>query len=248
MALMAMDEHAALHIEPGDTVVISARIIPGNEQGVRHMINHMLRRGARVYHERNAHVHVSGHGAQEDLKLMMNLVRPKFFMPMHGEYSNLVYHAELAESIGIPTEHIVVAENGDRVSLTPDSCSITGRVRTGRVLVDGKLDTGVDDIVVHDRQQLAQDGMVIPIVVLDSASGKIASGPDIVSRGFVYMDESEALMNEAKAIVIQSLENLSLEAKSEPETVQEEIRVALRRFFKRQTERRPLVLPVVMRV
>ena len=248
MALMAMDNHAFLKIEPGDTVVLSARIIPGNERSVGHMINHLLRRGARVFHERNAHVHVSGHGAQEDLKLMMNLVRPKFFVPMHGEYSNLVHHAELAEEIGIPYENVTVAENGDRILLTPDVCGIDGRVPSGCVFVDGKLEMGVEDIVLHDRQQLSQDGMVIPIVVLDSNTGKIATGPDIVSRGFVYMDESESLMNEAKAIVVDAIEALSEETKSETETVQEEIRIVLRRFFTKQTERRPMVLPVVMRV
>jgi ribonuclease J len=248
MALMGMDNHAFLHIEPGDTVVISARLIPGNERSVRHMINHLLRRGARVFHERNANVHVSGHGAQEDLKLMMNLVRPKFFVPMHGEYSNLVQHAELAETIGIPPENITVAEDGDRLLLTDNSCGIHGRVPTGRVFVDGKLEMGIDDIVVHDRQQLAEDGMVIPIVVLNSNSGELATGPDIVSRGFVYMDESKDLMNEAKEIVIRAIEQLSPESKSEEETVQEEIRIVLRRFFKQKTDRRPMVLPMVMRV
>ena len=248
MALMAMNDHAFLRIEPGDTVVISARLIPGNERLVGHTINHLLRRGARVFHERNANVHVSGHGAREDLKLMANLVHPKFFVPIHGEYSHLVYHAELAEAVGIPYENITVAENGDRIVLTPDSCSVRGRVPAGRVFVDGKLEMGGQDIVVHDRQQLAQDGMVIPIVVLNSNTGEIATGPDIVSRGFVYMDESEALINEAKALIIHAIEQLSPEVKSETETVQEEIRVVLRRFFAKQTDRRPMVLPVVMRV
>jgi ribonuclease J len=248
MALMAMDDHATLQIEQGDTVVISARIIPGNERSVGRMINHLLRRGAHVLHERNAHVHVSGHGAQEDLKLMIALVRPKFFIPMHGEYSNLVHHAELAESVGIAYENITVAENGDYLRLTPDACEITGRVPAGRVLVDGKIEMGLEDIVLHDRQQLSQDGMVIPIIVLNSNSGEIVAGPDIVSRGFVYMDESEDLMNRAKEIVTRSMEQLSLEAKSEIDTVQEEIRIVLRRFFTKQTARRPIVLPVVMRV
>jgi len=248
MALMAMNDHASLKIEPGDTVVISARLIPGNERSVGHMINHLLRRGAHVFHERNAHVHVSGHGAREDLKLMINLVRPKFFVPIHGEYSNLVHHAELAEAVGIPAENITIAESGDRILLTPDACGIHGRVPSGRVFVDGKVDTGIEDIVLHDRQQLSQDGMVIPIIVLNSNTGEIDAGPDIVSRGFVYMDESEALMNEAKEIVIRAIDQLSPEAKSETETVQDEIRTVLRRFFTKKTDRRPMVLPVVMRV
>ena len=248
MALIAKDDHAFLHIEPGDTVLISARIIPGNELSVRHMINHLLRRGAHVLHERNANIHVSGHGAREDLKLMMNLVRPKFFIPAHGEYSNLVQHAELAEDVGISSDNITVAEDGDLISLTPEFCSVQGKVPAGRVLVDGKIDMGVENIVVHDRQQLAQDGMVIPIVVLNSNSGDVTAGPDMVSRGFVHMDESEDLMDEAKEIVIHAINHLSPGSKSETETVQEEIRVVLRRFFRKKTDRRPMVLPVVMRV
>ena len=248
MSLMSMDNHAVLQIEPGDTVVLSARIIPGNERSVGHLINHLLRRGAHVLHESNSNVHVSGHGAQEDLKLMINLVLPKFFVPMHGEYSQLVRHAELAESVGIPYENIKVVENGDLVRLTQDSCEIHGREPSGRVFVDGRIEMGLEDIVLHDRHQLSQDGMVIPIVVLNSSNGEIDAGPDIVSRGFVYMDESDDLMNEAKEIVIRSIEKLSKEAKSETDTVQEEIRIVLRRFFTKQTDRRPMVLPVVMRV
>ena len=248
MALIAKDDHAFLHVEPADTVMISARIIPGNEQSVRHMINHLLRRGVRVLHERNANVHVSGHGAQEDLKLMMNLVRPKFFIPAHGEHSNLVQHAELAEEVGMLPENITIAEDGDLIGLTPDFCGVQDKVTAGRVLVDGKIDMGIENIVVHDRQQLAQDGMVIPIVVLNSNSGEITAGPDMVSRGFVYMDESEELMDEAKNIVVHAVSHLSPEGKSETETVQEEIRVVLRRFFKKKTDRRPMILPVVMRV
>ena len=248
MSLMSMDNHAVLQIEPGDTVVLSARIIPGNERSVGHLINHLLRRGADVFHESNSNVHVSGHGAQEDLKLMINLVLPKFFVPMHGEYRHLVRHAELAESVGIPYENIKVVENGDLVRLTQDSCEIDGREPSGRVFVDGRIEMGLEDIVLHDRHQLSQDGMVIPIVVLNSSNGEIDAGPDIVSRGFVYMDESDDLMNEAKEIVIRSIEQLSKEAKSETDTVQEEIRIVLRRFFTKQTDRRPMVLPVVMRV
>lgn len=248
MALIAKENHAFLHVEPGDTVMISARIIPGNEQSVRYMINHLLRRGAHVLHEKNANVHVSGHGAQEDLKLMLNLVRPKFFIPAHGEYSNLVQHAELAEEVGIPPEHITVAEDGDLITLTPDFCDVQGKVPTGRVLVDGKIDMGVENIVVHHRKQLARDGMVIPIVVLDSNNGDVTAGPDMVSRGFVHMDESEELMNEAKEIVIHAINHLNPESKSDVETVQEEIRIVLRRFFKKTTDRHPMILPVVMRV
>lgn len=249
MALMALDTHPFLKVEQGDTVVISARIIPGNEKSIGHVVNHLLKRGAKIFHERNANVHVSGHGASEDLKLMLNLLHPKFFMPMHGEYQNLVRHAELAESVGIPHEHIKVAEDGELIRLTPDACEVFGRKgRSGRVLVDGKPEIGLEDIVLRDRITLSQDGMVIPIIVLHSDAGAIATEPEIVSRGFVYMDKSEELMDEAKQITRRVIDNLSDEQKAETETVQDEIRGALRRFFAQQMQRSPLVLPVVMRV
>ncbi len=249
MALMALDNHPFLKVEPNDTVVISARIIPGNEKSVGNVVNHLLRRGANIFHERNANVHVSGHGSSEDLKLMLNLLKPKFFVPIHGEYQNLVRHAELAESVGIPRDNIRVAEDGELICLTPESCEVfERRGRSGRVLVDGKPDIELEDIVLRDRIQLSQDGMVIPIIVLHSDGGAIATEPEIISRGFVYMDESEDLVTKAKEITRKVIENLSDEQKHETEIVQDEIRSALRKFFAKQMQRSPLVLPVVMRV
>ncbi len=249
MALIALDNHPFLNVEPNDTVVISARIIPGNERSVGHVINHLLRRGVNIFHERNANVHVSGHGSSEDLKLMLNLLRPKFFIPIHGEYQNLVRHAELAESVGIPRDNINVAEDGELIQLTSDSCEVFERHgRSGRVLVDGKPEIELEDIVLRDRIQLSQDGMVIPIIVLHSDGSAIATEPEIVSRGFVYMDESEELVNEAKELTRHVIENLTNEQKQETEIVQDEIRVALRKLFAKQMKRSPLVMPVVMRV
>ncbi len=249
MALIALDNHPFLNVEPNDTVVISARIIPGNERSVGNVINHLLRRGVNIFHERNANVHVSGHGSSEDLKLMLNLLRPKFFIPIHGEYQNLVRHAELAEAVGIPRENINVAEDGELIQLTPESCEVFERQgRSGRVLVDGKPEIELEDIVLRDRIQLSQDGMVIPIIVLHSDGSAIATEPEIISRGFVYMDESEELFNEAKELTRNVIDNLTNEQKQETEIVQDEIRVALRRLFAKQMQRSPLVLPVVMRV
>ena len=249
LALMALDNHPFLKVEPNDTVVISARIIPGNEKSIGNVVNHLLRRGAKIFHERNANVHVSGHGADEDLKLMLNLLQPKFFIPIHGEYQNLMRHAELAESVGIPNANIKVAEDGELIRLTPESCEVFERQgRSGRVLVDGKPEIELEDIVLRDRIQLSQDGMLIPIIVLHSDGGAIAADPEIVSRGFVYMNKAEELMAEAKEITCRVIENLSEEQKSETGTVQDEIRGALRRFFAKQMQRSPLVLPVVMRV
>ena len=273
MALMALDNHPFLKVEQGDTVVISARIIPGNEKAIGNVVNHLLRRGAKIYHERNADVHVSGHGSSEDLKLMLNLLQPKFFMPMHGEYQNLVRHAELAESVGIPSENITVAEDGELIHLTPETCEVFGREgRSGRVLVDGKPEIELEDIVLRDRIQLSEEGILVPIIVLHSDTGVVASGAgdnegsdgtddadntktalnagqiEIISRGFVYMDESEELIEEAKEITRRVIENLSDEQKHETETVQDEVRGALRRFFSKQMQRTPLIFPVVMRV
>ncbi|MCY3742380.1 MAG: ribonuclease J [Candidatus Poribacteria bacterium] len=277
MALMALDNHPFLKVEQGDTVVISARIIPGNEKAIGNVVNHLLRRGAKIYHERNADVHVSGHGSSEDLKLMLNLLQPKFFMPMHGEYQNLVRHAELAESVGIPSENITVAEDGELIYLTSETCEVFGREgRSGRVLVDGKPEIELEDIVLRDRIQLSEDGIVVPIIVLhsdtgdassqegivadetagtdtqstdnDSKTGLNAGEIEIISRGFVYMDKSEELIEEAKEITRRVIENLSDEQKHESEIVQDEVRGALRRFFSKQMQRSPLIFPVVMRV
>ena len=296
LALMALDNHPFLKVERGDTVVISARIIPGNEKSIGNVRNHLLRRGATVYHERNADVHVSGHGSSEDLKLMINLLQPKFFMPMHGEYQNLIRHAELAESVGIPSDNIKVAEDGELIHLTPETCEVFGREgRSGRVLVDGKPEIELEDIVLRDRIQLSEEGILVPIIVLHSDSGEAVSNqqerghpsavsdqpadfisaepllpegsqlfptePDshsktglnagqieIISRGFVYMDKSEELIEKAKEITRNVIENLSDEQKHETEVVQDEIRGALRRFFSKQMQRTPLIFPVVMRV
>jgi ribonuclease J len=249
------------------------------------VVNHLLRRGAKIYHERNANVHVSGHGASEDLKLMLNLLQPKFFMPMHGEYQNLMRHAEIAESVGIPSENIKVAEDGELIRLTPEVCEVFGRQgRSGRVLVDGKPEIELEAIVLRDRIQLSQDGILIPIVILHSDTGTGANNAgdgagdmekmltgiedvdaviqtdispttplnagqiEIISRGFVYMDKSEELIEEAKEITRRVVENLSDEQKHETQVVQDEIRSALRRFFSKQMQRTPLIFPVVMRV
>ncbi len=248
LSLIAVDDHAWMQIEEDDVVIISARIIPGHERDVDHMVDNLLRLGADVFYERTAKIHVSGHGSQEDLKLMMNLLRPKFFMPVHGEYRQLVANASLAEQIGIPLENIVIAADGDIIHLTPEHCEIVGDVKSGWVLVDGKAIGELEEIVLHDRQQMAEDGMVIPIVVLNSETGELVAGPDIVSRGFVYLDDSEELMNEAKELTISVLNTLNVEEKADTAMVQEEIRTALKKFFRKNTDRRPIILTAVMRV
>ena len=245
MALISRGDHASLRIDSGDTVLMSARQIPGNERQIGKMIGHIMRRGAHVIHEQNDHVHVSGHGAREDLKLMLTLTKPKFFVPIHGEYSNLVQHAELAESLGIPSQSIIVAETGDLILLEDDDCYIDGRVQSGVVFVDGKLKT-TEDIVLRDRCQLATNGMVIPVVVISQETGELVGFPEIVSRGFVHIDVSEDLINEAKGIVAKAVDSVRFDVKEEVDLIRDKIRSELKRFLRSQTAQTPIILPVVM--
>ena len=240
MALMATNRHSILKINPEDTVVISARQIPGNEQAIGQMIDNLLRREAIVIHENNADIHVSGHGAYEDLKLMLSLVRPNCFVPLHGEYRHLIEHAKLAELTGVPPQNIIVAENGDRVRLNLVDCYLAGPVAAGAVFVDGKTES-TSDIVLHDRRLLSSDGIVVPVVHLDR-QGQLVSPVDLVTRGFVHLDVSEDLIIESKQIVTQLIQDLDDTIKNQPEKIQEQIRLVLRRFLKNQTGKIPIIL------
>ena len=240
MALMATNRHSILKINPEDTVVISARQIPGNEQAIGQMIDNLLRREAIVIHENNADIHVSGHGAYEDLKLMLSLVRPNCFVPLHGEYRHLIEHAKLAELTGVPPQNIIVAENGDRVRLNLVDCYLDGQVPAGAVFIDGKTES-TSDIVLHDRRLLSSDGIVVPVVHLDR-QGQLVSPVDLVTRGFVHLDVSEDLISESKQIVTQLIQDLDNTIKKQPEKIQEQIRLVLRRFLKNQTGKIPIIL------
>lgn len=180
---MAVGEHRQINIIPGDTVIISASAIPGNEKLVARVINHLFKQGAHVIYETLTGVHVSGHARQEELKLMLNLVRPEFFLPVHGEYRHLVQHARLAQEVGVPSENIFIAEIGDVLEVAPGSAAITGKVPAGRVFVDGLGVGDVGNIVLRDRKQLAQDGILIVVITMDKDNKQILAGPDIVSRG-----------------------------------------------------------------
>ena len=240
MALMATNRHSILKINPEDTVVISARQIPGNEQAIGQMIDNLLRREAIVIHENNADIHVSGHGAYEDLKLMLSLVRPNCFVPLHGEYRHLVEHAKLAELTGVPPQNIIVAENGDRVRLNLVDCYLDGQVPAGAVFIDGKTES-TNDIVLHDRRLLSSDGIVVPVIHLDP-QGQLVSPVDLVTRGFVHLDVSEDLISESKQIVTQLIQDLDDTIRNQPEKIQEQIRLVLRRFLKNQTGKIPIIL------
>jgi len=243
---IAMDNHKQIRLEKGDTVILSSRVIPGNERTISELINHLYRRGAEVYHEKVSEVHVSGHASQEELKLMLNLTLPRFFMPIHGEYRHLHKHIELARKVGIPAERCILATNGDMVSFYADTAAIIEKVDSGRVFVDGKGVGDVGNIVLKDRKHLSEDGMVVVIIGMNQSNGELIHGPDIVSRGFVFEDENQEYLETARSLVLVALDELNAEMRSDSEEVKTVVRQTLRRFFKKSIERRPVILPVIM--
>lgn len=244
---MAMSDHRKVDIIPGDTVVISATPIPGNEKLVARTIDYLLRQGADVVYEATSGIHVSGHASQEELKLMHNLIRPKFFIPVHGEYRHLKKHAKLAQDMGMAKENIFVAENGQVLEFTKDKGMISGKVTAGNILVDGLGVGDVGNIVLRDRKQLSQDGILIVVVTMEKQGG-VAAGPDIVSRGFVYVRESEQLMEEAKEKVKQALEKCQTNNITEWAAIKNNVRDALGKYLYDRTRRRPMILPIIMEV
>ena len=245
---MAMNDHKKVGIMPGDTVIISATPIPGNEKLVARTIDHLYKLGAEVIYEKSNGVHVSGHASQEEIKLMHNLVRPKFFIPVHGEYRHLIKHANLAKDLGMPKENILIGENGSIIELTRNSVSINGKVTSGKVLVDGLGVGDVGNIVLRDRRQLSQDGIMIVVVTIDKESGIIVSGPDIVSRGFVYVREAEDLMENARIKVQNALSKCEGNSISEWSAIKSTVRESLGRYLYEKTRRRPMILPIIMEI
>ncbi len=243
---IAMDDHKQIKLEKGDTVILSSRVIPGNERTISELINHLYRRGAEVFHEKVSEVHVSGHASQEELKLMLNTVRPRFFIPIHGEYRHLVKHIQLARKVGIPEERCILATNGDVVAFYADTAAIVEKIDSGRVFVDGKGVGDVGNVVLKDRKHLSEDGMVVVIIGINQSSGSLIYGPDIVSRGFVFEDESQDYLETSRAVVLEALDELNDEMRCDSEEVKQAVRQALRRFFKKSIERRPVILPVIM--
>ena len=245
---MAMNDHKKVDIMPGDTVIISATPIPGNEKLVSRTIDLLYKLGADVIYEKSNGVHVSGHASQEEIKLIHNLVRPKFFIPVHGEFRHLIKHASIAKSLGMPSENIVIAENGSVIELTRNSVGINGKVTAGKVLVDGLGVGDVGNIVLRDRRQLSQDGIMIVVVTIDKESCHVVAGPDIVSRGFVYVREAEDLMEEAREKVQAALERCEDNGVSEWSVIKSTVRDALGRFLYEKTRRRPMILPIIMEI
>ena len=245
---MAMNDHKKVDIMPGDTVIISATPIPGNEKLVSRTIDLLYKLGADVIYEKSNGVHVSGHASQEEIKLIHNLVRPKFFIPVHGEFRHLIKHASIAKSLGMPSENIVIAENGSVIELTRNSVGINGKVTAGKVLVDGLGVGDVGNIVLRDRRQLSQDGIMIVVVTIDKESCHVVAGPDIVSRGFVYVREAEDLMEEAREKVQAALDRCEDNGVSEWSVIKSTVRDALGRFLYEKTRRRPMILPIIMEI
>lgn len=245
---MSMSDHRKVGIVPGDTVIISATPIPGNEKLVSKTIDNLMKLGANVIYGRNQGIHVSGHASREELKLMHNLVRPKFFIPVHGEYHHLVQHARLARELGMPKENIFISENGQIIEFTRDKGQVAGKVTAGMVMVDGLGVGDVGNIVLRDRRQLSQDGILIVVVTMNKQTHRVVSAPDIVSRGFVYVRESEALMDEATARVQQALDRCEDEKVKEWAAIKSNVRDALGRYLFEKTRRRPMILPIIMEV
>lgn len=245
---MAMSDHRKVTIAPGDKIIISATPIPGNEKLVGHTIDNLLKLGADVIYGKDQGIHVSGHASREELKLMHNLVRPKFFIPVHGEYRHLVKHAQLAEEVGMARDHIFIAKNGNILEFTKDKGAIVGKVQSGKVLIDGLGVGDIGNIVLRDRRQLSQDGIIIIVMTMNKDKSAIVAGPDIVSRGFVYVRESEKLMNESKNRVAVNI-NKCLENKvTEWSALKANVRETLGRFLYEKTRRRPMILPIIMEV
>ncbi|MDQ7794513.1 MAG: ribonuclease J [bacterium] len=245
LSRMASGDHRRAEVRQGDTVVIAATPVPGNERLVARTVDQLFRRGAEVVYEAHRGVHVSGHGSREELKLMINLVRPKFFVPIHGAYRHLVRHAELACELGIPERNVQVAENGAVLEFTGDRVREAGRVPAENVMVDGLGVGDVGGVVIRDRLQLAQEGVVVVFLVLDRKTGTLAAGPDIISRGFVYMRESEELIGEARQKVAELLARLD---GRDWAAVKGAVREGLGRFLFERTGRRPVLLPVILEV
>jgi ribonuclease J len=245
---MAAGDHRRLEIQAGDTVIISANPIPGNEKSISRTIDQLFRLGANVIHGSANQVHVSGHGNQEELKLMLNMVKPKYFLPVHGDYRMQVKHGLLAQQLGIPKENIFIAENGSVLEFTRHGAALAGKVTAGRILIDGLGVGDVGNIVLRDRRQLSQDGLFIIVMTLNHLTGDIVAGPDIVTRGFVYVRESESMLVQAKDKIIATAERCLGNGVPEWSILKSQIREELSRHLYEKTKRRPMILPIIQEI
>jgi len=251
LSRVAVDNHKHISVEQGDTVVLSARIIPGNEKGIFRMIDHMSRRGADVlYGSMNPPLHVSGHGSIEEMKLVLNLVRPRFFMPVHGEFRQLSKHAKLAEHLRFAgLEDSFVMESGEVLEIDHQGARKAGKVQVGRVCIDsGSVDDVVQEMVIRDRRHLSEDGIVLPIIAINRHTGRMENPPEIVSRGFAVAEDGSNFADDARMVVTKTVENSNQEEKTDWGVIKEKIRADLKRHIVKQTSRRPLIMPVILEV
>jgi ribonuclease J len=249
LSKLALDDHKDLKIEAGDTVVLSARMIPGNERAVTRMMDHFFRRKAEIYYPDGSQppVHVSGHASQEELKLVLTLVKPKYFIPIHGMYRQMQRHAQLAAKTNAVRERIIVAETGDVLQFGPNGAEITGKAPVGRVLIDqGSLEE-VGEIVIRDRRHISEDGIILPILAIQKQTGIVEIAPELLIRGIAFADE-ERLINECKQRILQTVNESSVEERGDYTVIKEKIRKDLKRFISKQTAKRPLILPVIMEI
>jgi ribonuclease J len=245
LSRMAEDNHKRISIGPSDTVIFSSHPIPGNEKAVTNVINELLLKGADVIFQ---DVHVSGHACQEEIKLIYTLVRPKYAIPVHGEFKHLKAQAKIARELGFAKENIFILQSGEVLELTEEKAQITGKVPVGDILVDGLGVGDVGNIVLRDRQHLAEDGILIVVLGLDSATDELVSGPDIVSRGFVYVRESDELMEEARGVINEAVEGCLSRGIADWGKLKSSIKDALGEFVWKKTKRRPMILPIIMEI
>ena len=247
LSRVAVDNHRLLTLDERDTVILSARIIPGNEKAIFRMLDHMFRKRALVYYDNDGGtIHVSGHASQEEQKMLLNLVRPRYFIPIHGEYRQLFRHSALAHAVGAVSEEIMLIEDGQPIEFTDDRAYRREPVTAGRVCVDSGSLEEIEEVVIRDRKHLSEDGVVVPIIAINKHTGQIESQPEIVTRGFMPSDNGLELLNGAREVVLRTVEHSNAEEKTDWSVIKEKIRVDLRRYLKKQTSKRPLILPVIL--
>jgi len=248
LARMAAGTHKQMKIKTGDTVILSSKFIPGNEKAIANIINKLYKLGADVIYEKISSIHVSGHALKEELKLMINLTKPEYFIPIHGEYRHLVLHSRLAEECGIAKEKILLAQNGQVIEFDENGGRLNGSVPTGRILIDGK---GVGDVgrsVLKERRALSEEGLVVVTMAFDEETGIVVYGPEIISRGFVFENQTGHLLEDAKCVVLEIVDEEKPEVPNRVEVIRSRIRVALRQYFYFAIKRRPVILPFIMEI
>lgn len=248
LARLALGEHKDFSLEQDDSVIISARVIPGNESRVSHLINHFCRRGARVYDENRWSIHVSGHASQEELKLMINLTRPRYFVPIHGEFRQLFHHSLVARQAGIPEDGIILAETGDILTVEDGIVRVSGRAPVGRRFIDEGGIAEIDEGVVRDRQRLSAEGVILAVVPINKATGALVGEPELVSRGHQQEEDDAALLADAGSVLVEIVGSCTPEERADSIVLTERVRAGLKRFFRKRTATRPMIVPVIVEV